>query len=594
MKKKKTVFRTDLVPVLLMTGLLPLVVKGQEVKISLGKYSWFPDGGFQYDFFIYWKEIIFLILTGCMLVILVDRCLIRRIPLRNLKICVPLLIYGGLTIFSTVCSVDKTLSLKGMWQQYESVWVLLGYLVAVFYCMQVVESAEDIRIVIMALMAGAFFQGVLGIAQILGNDFFSTEAGRNLLTMGMESSVKDALRFNYGANSAYMALYTPDYAGVYLVMILPVIILFTLSAKKKIMKAAGLILTAILLICLYGSGSRTGIVTGVFLVFCGAWLYLTGNSKKTQEGIKKKKWMIGILTVFLGIVAVGAYDMAADHALSKGLKEIFHKNTYDLESIEIKQQGIFLAYKNEKLMITPEDTQWGLILTSRDSKGNENTAAWNSEKQCFSFRETEYEDLEFDTYTQGNTDYLIFKYEGITWNFYKEAGSDHYVYLNQYGKEDTVKNAKAVLKGHERALSGRGYIWGRTVPLLLNHLLLGSGPDTFVVEFPQTDYVMKANTGIGMYQQLPTKAHSIYLQNALQTGVLSLICLLVFWGRYMISFVKNRKKHTEKTYRLGSLGIFLGITGFLITGLMNDSNLAVSPVFWCLLGCGIAMETFHS
>ena len=26
-------------------------------------------------------------------------------------------------------------------------------------------------------------------------------------------------------------------------------------------------------------------------------------------------------------------------------------------------------------------------------------------------------------------------------------------------------------------------------------------------------------------------------------------------------------------------------------GLANDSNLAVSPLFWCILGMGIAMET---
>lgn len=65
--------------------------------------------------------------------------------------------------------------------------------------------------------------------------------------------------------------------------------------------------------------------------------------------------------------------------------------------------------------------------------------------------------------------------------------------------------AAAVFKGHERSLSGRGYIWGRTIPLLKKFLLWGSGPDTFTVKFPQTDYVMKVNTGLNMYQQLPDK-----------------------------------------------------------------------------------------
>ena len=34
---------------------------------------------------------------------------------------IPLLVYGGLTVLSTALSVDKDLSLKGMWQQYGKV-----------------------------------------------------------------------------------------------------------------------------------------------------------------------------------------------------------------------------------------------------------------------------------------------------------------------------------------------------------------------------------------------------------------------------------------------------------------------------------------
>ena len=121
----------------------------------------------------------------------------------------------------------------------------------------------------------------------------------------------------------------------------------------------------------------------------------------------------------------------------------------------------------------------------------------------------------------------------MAWNFYKEDGAARYVFVNQYGKLDEIQNAPAVFKGHERSLSGRGYIWGRTIPLLKKSLLWGSGPDTFTVKFPQTDYVMKVNTGLNMYQQLPTKAHSMYLQSALQTGILSGICLLMFFLHYI-------------------------------------------------------------
>ena len=37
MKTKKKHLRSDLLPVILMTGVLPLVVKGQKVGVTLGK-----------------------------------------------------------------------------------------------------------------------------------------------------------------------------------------------------------------------------------------------------------------------------------------------------------------------------------------------------------------------------------------------------------------------------------------------------------------------------------------------------------------------------------------------------------------------------
>ena len=591
MKRKKKLLRADLLPIIFTLAFLPLAAKGQEVEISLDKYAWFPDGGFQYDFFMYWKEIIFLILAGWMLVMLMDRWLIRGIHFKNIKMCIPLVLYGGLTVLSAIFSVDKTLSLKGMWQQYESVWVLLGYLVAVFYCIQVVESINDVKILLTALALGALLQGILGITQISGHDFFSSAAGKALLTAGFDPSVKEALRFNFaGDSSVYMALYTPDYAGVYVVLILPVLLALAAVIHNKVQKILFLALSGLLVVCLWGSGSRTGLIALGILALMAVY-FLT--DKKLNGSDRKKRWLQAGIAVIIAISLICGYDLTNDHAISGAVGEIFQKKSYDLEAIKADSDGLTLKYKGKKLKVTPELTEWGMTLTAKENAEDKKTASWNSAKQCFTFAGTDYEDLEFDAYEQDDMQYLILKYAGINWNFYKEMGSDHFVYINQYGKDDTIVNAPAVLKGHEKALSGRGYIWGRTIPLLLKHFLWGSGPDTFVAAFPQTDYVMKANTGIGMYQQLPTKAHSMYLQSALQTGVLSLICLLIFWGRYVICFIKNRRKKKSESRWL-SLGIFLGVTGFLLMGIMNDSNLAVSPIFWCLLGMGIAMETFHS
>ena len=236
MKNKTKKISWDLLPLLMVTAALPLVAMGRKVSVSLGKYSWFADGNYQYDFFMYAKSIVFLILVAWMLIVLIDRGLIRGIKLKHWKLFIPLYIYGLMVLISTVFSADRELSLKGMWQQYESVWILLGYLITAFYCVQVVQSLQDIRVLCISGAVGAAVQGILGISQFIGRDLFASEIGRNFLALGMDSSTFRTIRFVYEGNSrssVYMASYTPNYAGMYLVMVLPVLFVLALQAKKN-------------------------------------------------------------------------------------------------------------------------------------------------------------------------------------------------------------------------------------------------------------------------------------------------------------------------------------------------------------------------
>ncbi len=86
------------------------------------------------------------------------------------------------------------------------------------------------------------------------------------------------------------------------------------------------------------------------------------------------------------------------------------------------------------------------------------------------------------------------------------------------------------LEGRERIVSGRGYIWSRTIPLLKKYILLGGGQDTFTVLFPNHDYLGKAQWGDK--DLIITKPHCMYLQIAVQSGILSLIALFIFWGEF--------------------------------------------------------------
>ena len=35
------------------------------------------------------------------------------------------------------------------------------------------------------------------------------------------------------------------------------------------------------------------------------------------------------------------------------------------------------------------------------------------------------------------------------------------------------------------------------------------------------------------------------------------------------------------------IGLFLGLTGFMLCGMINDSSVTANPWFWLLLGCAV-------
>ena len=99
--------------------------------------------------------------------------------------------------------------------------------------------------------------------------------------------------------------------------------------------------------------------------------------------------------------------------------------------------------------------------------------------------------------------------------------------------------------------------WSRTLPLLKDNILLGTGPDTFLLAFPNDDYVAMSNGGYAT--ELITKPHNMYLQIAVQTGVLSLICFLVFYFWYFFSSLRlYRKADKSKYLPLVGIGILCG------------------------------------
>ncbi|GAB4285554.1 MAG: hypothetical protein Kow0029_32330 [Candidatus Rifleibacteriota bacterium] len=148
-------------------------------------------------------------------------------------------------------------------------------------------------------------------------------------------------------------------------------------------------------------------------------------------------------------------------------------------------------------------------------------------------------------------------------------------------------------EGMERFASNRGYIWARTFPLLRRAVLIGYGPDTFPVFFPNYDWIGKLRCW-GTTSIIVEKPHNMYLQVFFSSGLLSLIVLLYLFFGYCHESLKICLGNLDGSLSnvLGT-GLFVSVTGYLAAGMFNDSTVALAPVFWSFLGLGIAVNRMN-
>ena len=77
-------------------------------------------------------------------------------------------------------------------------------------------------------------------------------------------------------------------------------------------------------------------------------------------------------------------------------------------------------------------------------------------------------------------------------------------------------------------------------------------------------------------------------KNTLLAVVLSMVLLLGFY--FIQSIQIYRKREYTEFIEFAGAGIFLGILGFSAAGMVNDSSVSVMPMFYGLLGTGIAIN----
>ena len=594
-QKKKQKSGNDLLfPIYFILAVLPFITRMLLYDCGLSEYTWCSHNGIVTDFFTYYKSYLFgltAIIAGILLTIMV---LFFRERIKNMLIFIPIGVYLVCVVLSTIFSVDRHISTIGVMAHFENVLVLVGYVILCVYAYQTVKTQEDFKKIQKVFLISILLMCVVGLLQMLGQDPLSFQwIQKIIIPAEYQEEYIGALKSSAITNAVSLTLFNANFAAVYLVMILAFFLpeIVSLVAEKtqpktdrrKLMKKGGaLLFLGVLFVLIVKTYSRTALVALLVLMILFGWFY--------RQQLKKMWLPVVIGLAVMVVVFVGVDSMSQFRFLTKISSTVTNllrsENAHSLDSILTNETDVAIQYHGDTLHLAFADAkaeQPTLCFNKED--GSDITNLYDVGTSTLDLKP--FQDMTFSVENDGTDSYIAVVIEGTTWRFYDQIGQG-YVYRNDFEKTDQLSKIETFgFKNHEDFASGRGYIWSRSLPLIKHSLLIGTGPDTFLLVFTQSDYVGKANNCENAYTIIE-KPHSLYLGIALQTGVVSLVAFLCFVILYLRNSVLSYRKMDFTNYmdRVG-LGCLLSSVVYLVCGLFNDSSLQTSPIFWVIVGLGL-------
>ena len=157
--------RLYLIPIVFILAILPLIIRFHPYETPLSQYPWFSYNNQYVDFFLYYKQWTFISTVFVMIIIIIARAYKDKSILKFSPIFIPLTVYGSFAFLSSIISEYRSYSFTGMFDQFESVWALLGYCLVVYYVFLFVQTEQDVKFVIKYLLIGVLILGLLGLTQ---------------------------------------------------------------------------------------------------------------------------------------------------------------------------------------------------------------------------------------------------------------------------------------------------------------------------------------------------------------------------------------------------------------------------------------------
>lgn len=603
----------QLLPAAFFTAFVIMIVRLYQYERPMNQFYWTNGGNSLTEFFSYYKMVALVTCTVFALIYLLYRVFSQSFFIKRSSYYVPMLVYSAFVIFSFIMSDYKEFAIWGWNDRFEGTITLLSYMLMLFFIINTVNNEWNIKWIVYPTALSSILLSLLGLSQALNHDFFKTTLGKKLITPSWFWDNLDGLTFTFNNKEIYQTVYNINYVSFYLTLLIPLFgLLFIYSVMKgkeepNWRKLLWGILFGLNMYNLIGSQSSGGFLGMAVVVL----MALTILNKIVIQWWKPISVLL-IITILIGGITYERW-MPELTGATHSVLGIDNQNTQEIpgkpedpaatqsnatiskgyiDYIETKGNDIIVSYEGNQITFTTYP-QNPLAIKLTDSEGKDiGITQIQGTNSFFSIN-----DKRFSTFVIGpaqdsaGINYFIIKIDDSEWDFAMLEGQD-IKYRNTLGNLVSLNKIESIgWKNNQGFGSGRGYIWSKTLPMMKDTMLIGHGADTYCIYFPNNDYVGKYNANWSNINLIVDKPHNMYMGAWIGTGGISVLALLVLWFMYIIQSIKlfwrrNVNSFTEYT----GLGIFLGVCGFLVSGFVDDSTVSVMPMFYGLLGTGIAIN----
>ncbi|MEF9960802.1 MAG: O-antigen ligase family protein [Niameybacter sp.] len=581
------------VPIMALLGVVPLIVRLVKTDIP-AEYILYITGN-NIDFFAQYKAqaiVALVIVMGVILFLTWKKEDIKRDKVSYLYYGMSAL-FIVMTLLSGLLSSYREVTTWGLPNHAEGMVILICYIIMMLYTYYCVKEKRDYKFILIPLGFLVICLTVIGYFQYVGKDLFMTEWGSKLIIPEHYAEDRGMLKGLYKDKNIYGTLFHYNYMGSFAAMMVPLFITLTCFMKGYKSKIVYGILSLCSLFLLFGSTSRAGLIG----VACSVLVFVVVFGRGCL-----KYWKGILIVAAIGVVSIVGLNSATNGSifsriptLVADIKGMFQPTQENVDyKANLPLQGIEQA--DGKLTLNMQGQALTLSMTEEgprfeDETGTQVVYIYMDLGQGAKYftQESKFEDWIFHVKQLEGKNYLVLAYQNtkvLTLGMSEQGIElvDDYT----YEPKAFVEPPAIGFKGKERMGSARGYIWSRSLPLLKETLLIGFGPDAYAFAFPQDDVLGKW-AAYDTPNIVVDKPHNLYLQIALNQGVVALVAFLVLVGTYVVQAVRlyGFKTGYSKVEILGG-AVLLAIVGYLGAGIFNDSVVPVAPIFWILLGVGMA------